>query len=166
MTSTALALFVVLAVLMVMSRWQGTDVFADGWRTSWQQLLRFLPILVVAMLVAGFTEVLLPKDVVERWLSDASGWRGIGIAWLGGIITPGGSIIGLPLVAVLYDAGVGISVLITYATSFATLSLLRVPLEVGFYGWRLTLIRIVVSLVLPLIAGGLTQLLLPIMRST
>ena len=59
----------------------------------------------------------------------------------------------------------GISVLMTYATSFATLSILRVPLEVGFYGWRLTLIRIAVSLVLPLLAGGLTRLLLPILRT-
>lgn len=166
MTSTAVALFAVLAILMVMARVQGPEVFSEGYRTSFSQLLRFLPILVVAMLVAGYTEVLLPQDLVERWLSDASGWRGIGIAWLGGILTPGGSIIGLPIVAALYEAGVGVSVLMTYATSFATLSILRVPLEVGFYGWRLTLIRVAVSLFLPLIAGGLTQLLLPVIRNT
>lgn len=165
MATTALAMFGVLAVLMVVARFQGSEVFTEGYRTSFEQLLRFLPILVVAMLVAGYTEVLLPEDIVERWLSDASGWRGIGLAWLGGILTPGGSIIGLPIVAALYQAGVGISVLMTYATSFATLSILRVPLEVGFYGWRLTLIRIAVSLVLPLIAGGLTQLFLGVFRS-
>jgi len=142
MTATAIALFALLAILMGISLWRGTDVFTSGWRTSMSQLFRFLPILVIAMLVAGYTEALIPKDIVQRWLSDSSGWRGIGLAWLAGVLTPGGSIIGLPMVAVLYQAGVGITVLITYATSFATLSVLRIPLEVGFYGWKLTLTRV------------------------
>jgi uncharacterized membrane protein YraQ (UPF0718 family) len=161
---TAIALILTLAVLMTLALWRGTGTFVLGWRTSLQQLVHFLPILVVAMLIAGFTEILLPKNTVERWLSDSSGWHGIALAWLAGILTPGGSIIGLPLIAALYKAGVGISVLITYATSFATLSILRVPIEVGFYGWRLTGLRLLVSLVLPIIAGMLTQLLLPFLE--
>ncbi len=164
MKVTAIILFFTLAVLMSLALWQSQETFNLGWRNSVQQLLRFLPILVIAMLIAGFAETLLPKNVVERWLSDSSGWRGIGLAWLAGILTPGGSIIGLPLIAALYKAGVGISVLMTYATSFATLSILRLPLEVGFYGWRLTGIRVVVSLVLPIIAGVLTQLMLPLLE--
>ena len=82
---------------------------------------------------------------------------------MAGILTPGGSIIGLPLVATMYKAGVGVSVLVTYATSFVLLSVLRIPLEVGFYGWRLTGIRVAVSLFLPLVAGVTTQLLLPLL---
>ena len=162
MRETAIAFAVVLAILMALALWQGAETFTLGLRTSMTQLVRFLPILAIAMLVAGFAEVLLPKELVENWLSDSSGWRGIGVAWLAGILTPGGSIIGLPLIATLYKAGVGISVLMTYATSFALLSLLRVPIEVGFYGWRLTGIRVAVSLVLPLIAGALTQWSLPL----
>ncbi|MCG8348653.1 MAG: permease [Chloroflexales bacterium] len=164
MKATVGALILTLAILMCLALWQGTETFANGWNSSLQQLLRFLPTLVIAMLIAGFTETLIPQDIVERWLSDSSGWRGIGIAWLAGILTPGGGIIGLPLIAALYQAGVGVSVLMTYATSFATLSILRIPLEVGFYGWRLTAVRIAVSLCLPLIAGGLTQLLLPLLK--
>ena len=162
MRATAVALFATLAVLMGVALWQGTETFVLGWRTSLQQLVRFLPVLVVAMLVAGFTEAVLPQDLVNRWLSDAAGWRGIGLAWLAGILTPGGSVIGLPIVAALYKGGVGVAVLMTYATSFALLSILRVPLEVGFYGWRLTAVRVLVSLPLPIIAGGLTRLLLPL----
>ena len=116
------------------------------------------------MLVAGFAETLMPQDFIERWLSDSSGWRGLGIAWLAGILTPGGSIIGMPLIAVLYKAGVGISVLMTYATSMVLLSVMRIPIEVGFYGWRLTGLRIAVSLILPFIAGILTQLMLPLVE--
>ncbi len=164
MKETAIGFFTILIVLVVLALRKGTETFVLGWSASLQQLVRFLPVLVLAVLVTGFTEVLLPKGLVENWLSESSGLRGIGLAWLAGILTPGGSLVGLPMIAVLFEAGVGISVLITYATSFATLSLLKVPLEIGFYGWRLTGMRILVSLVLPIIAGMLTQLLLPLLE--
>lgn len=164
MKSTAVAMFVVLIALAGLALYQGTDTFLLGVRTSTHQLLGFLPVLVIALFMAGFAEVLLPPNLVENWLSDSSGWRGIVIAWIAGILTPGGSIIGLPIVATLYKAGVGISILMTYATSFALLSMLRIPLEVGFLGWRLAGLRVLVSLLLPLVAGFTTQLLLPIIE--
>ena len=128
MKETAIGFFTILIVLVVLALRKGTETFVLGWSASLQQLVRFLPVLVLAVLVTGFTEVLLPKGLVENWLSESSGLRGIGLAWLAGILTPGGSLVGLPMIAVLFEAGVGISVLITYATSFATLSLLKVPL--------------------------------------
>lgn len=160
MKGTAISLLLVLVGLIALALRQGRETFLLSIRTSVDQIAHFLPVLIVALFVAGFTEALLPKDLVETWLSDASGWRGLVLAWLAGILTPGGGLIGLPLVAALYRAGVGVSVLMTYATSFFTLALLRLPLEVGFYGWRVTALRWTVSLVLPFIAGGLTRVLL------
>ncbi len=162
MKLTLISLLALLLILMGLAYWQGADTFKSGWQTASHQIIGFLPIIIIALLIAGFIEALLPQHLIQTWLSDASGWRGITIAWLAGILTPGGSIIGLPLIASLYKAGVGISIIITYATSFATLSILRLPMEVGFYGWRLTLLRVTVSLILPFIAGGLTLLLLPL----
>ena len=85
MRGTLLALIMVLIALATAALWQGTDTFAAGVRSAMNQLLRFLPVLVVAMLMAGFAEVLLPKQLVQTWLSDNAGWRGIGLAWLAGI---------------------------------------------------------------------------------
>lgn len=155
MRETFIALLVVLIILVALTLWQGS--FMLGLRTSTNQLIRFLPILIIAMLLAGFTEVLLPAEVIEKWLSDAAGWRGILIAWLAGILTPGGSVMGMPLAAALYNLGVGVGVLVTYMTSLALMSVLRLPLEIGFYGWRLAVLRVVVSLFLPPIAGILAQ---------
>lgn len=159
MKTTALAMAAVLAILMLIAAFQGHGTFKAGLSTSGRQLVGFLPILVVAVLLAGFTETLLPRAIVENWLSDAAGFRGLVVAWAAGILTPGGSIVGLPLIAGLYRSGIGVAVLMTYATSLATLSILRIPLEIGFYGWRLTAIRVGVSLFLPFIAGGTTLML-------
>ncbi len=156
MKATAIGMFGFLVILMGIALWQGGGTFKAGLTTSARQLLSFFPVLVVAIMLAGFAQELLPQGFVEKWLSDSSGWRGIGIAWGAGIITPGGSIVGLPIIAGLYKTGVGTAVLMTYATSLATLSILRIPIEAGFYGWKLTMLRVGVSLVLPLIAGGLT----------
>ena len=158
MKATAIGMAGFLLILMALAVWQGEGAFKAGLQTSGKQLLGFFPILVIALMLAGFTQVLLPKGLVENWLSDSAGWKGIWLAWLAGIITPGGSIVGLPIIAGLYKTGVGVAVLMTYATSLATLSILRIPLEAGFYGWKLTALRVGVSLILPLIAGGLTLL--------
>lgn len=160
MKSTALVMAGALILLMGLALAQGGGTFRAGLHTSGRQLLGFLPILVIAVLLAGFAETLLPRRIVQDLLQDSSGFKGLVIAWFAGIITPGGSIVGLPIIAGLYRVGVGTAVLMTYATSLATLSILRLPLEAGFYGWKLTALRVGVSLGLPFVAGGLTMLVM------
>lgn len=126
-------------------------------RASWSQAGSFLPMMVVILLVMGSVEVLLPREGVERWLSDAAGWRGLGVAWLAGILTPGGGPIGLPIVAGLSRAGASPAVLVTYLCSMSLLSLLRLPMELGVLETRLVVLRLVCCAVLPLLAGGMAR---------
>lgn len=161
MKGSLIALLVVALALAALALARGGGTFGAGLRAGGVQLGRILPVLLIAFLITGFIDVLLPPGLVEAWLSDASGWRGIGIAWLAGILTPGGSIIGMPLAAGLFQAGVGISVLVTYLTSMALLSVLRVPIELGFLGPRLTALRVLASLFLPPVAGLLARLAAP-----
>ena len=151
--------FVVTLGGLALNRGDGT--LTAGLRGGGQSFVRFLPIMALAFAVMGLVEALLPHGLVEAWLSDEAGWRGLGAAWLAGLLTPGGSIIGMPLAAGLLKAGVSPAVLVTYLTSLAVLSVIRMPLELGFYGWRLMVLRIVASLVLPLIAGLSARLVAP-----
>ncbi len=155
----ALSLLLIVCLLIGIALWKADGSFQMGLKRTAEQTGQFLPILCLAFLIMGFVDVLLPRGFVERWLSDAAGWRGIGIAWIAGILMPAGSLVGLPLVAGLYKAGVGIGVLITFLTSTALLSLIRLPLEVGIYGWKLTSLRIAVTFFLPPFAGLLALLL-------
>jgi uncharacterized membrane protein YraQ (UPF0718 family) len=160
MKFTIVFLSMLLIGLIIYTWILGPQTFSQAWSNSASQLLRFAPVLVIAVLLAGFTETIIPKDFVQNWLSDASGWRGIVLAWLAGIFTPIAGVLAMPLVAVLYKAGAGLAVVMTYLTSLATLSLMKVPIEIGFYGWKLTILRFGVSLILPLIAGALTQFII------
>jgi len=161
MKATLFGLLAFTFALMAYAAWRGDGTLTRALESSATQGIKFVPVLVVAFLLMGLVDALLPPEVVERWLSDSSGWRGIGIAWIAGALTPGGSIIGMPLVAGLAKAGVGAGVLVTYLTSLAVLSSIRIPLEIGFYGWRLMLLRLLASLVLPLVAGAMARWLAP-----
>lgn len=138
---------------------QGSAVFVEGLRGGGLGLVRLLPMLVLCFLLAGFVEVLVPPALVQRWLSEDAGWRGIGLAWVAGALTPGGGPIGLSLAAGLMRTGAGPGVLVTYLTSLSLLSFIRVPMELGIYGGRLTALRVGASILLPPIAGVVAQVL-------
>ncbi|MDC0674385.1 hypothetical protein [Nannocystis radixulma] len=152
-----------LLVLGALAAMQG--VFVDGLQRSGRTFLAMMPILVVAFLLAGMAEALLPAGFVERWLSDAAGPRGHLVAWFAGALTPGGGLLGMPLAAGLLKAGAGVGVLVTYLTSMALLPLLRVPMEIGIYGGRLAALRIVASCLLPFAAGYTAQALVRLGRA-
>lgn len=137
----------------------GTALLMAGVRAGMKGGVALVPLLIVVFLLAGFVEVLLPREIVTKWLSDDAGARGVVIAWLAGILTPGGGPIGLPLAASLARAGAGTHVLVTYLTSMSLLSFVRVPMEMGICGARLTAMRVASSVVLPLIAGAIAALI-------
>ena len=162
------AALVVLAALLLgvvgLAAWRGgAPLVAEGLRRAGRESVALLPLLVMVLVLTGFVQVLLPREWVAGWLSDESGWRGIGVAWVAGALTPGGGPIGLPLAAALVRSGAGLGVIVTYLTSLSMLSLIRLPMEVALYGGRLTGLRFLVSLALPPVAGLLARALGPLL---
>jgi uncharacterized membrane protein YraQ (UPF0718 family) len=155
------------AALGVMALLLGALLLAVGRQGLWAELfgaarrqaLGLLPLLALAVLLAAAVEVLLPAGAVQAWLGREAGFRGVLLAWVGGILTPGGGPIGLPLVATLARQGASLPVLLTYLLSMSLLSLLRVPLEAALLGGRLTALRLGASLLLPPLVGGAALLL-------
>lgn len=133
--------------------------FGALWTASLGQAQGLLPLLLLAVLFAACVEVLVPGDVVARWLGQSSGARGIVLAWVAGILTPGGGPIGLTLVAAFVRQGASVPVVLTYLVSLSTLSLIRMPLEVGILGARLTLLRVAFCLLLPPLVGLAARLM-------
>ncbi len=133
-------------------------VFLAGLKLGGTDFVSLLPLLLLCFVLAGLVQVVLPATTVTAWLSDEAGWRGIVVAWVAGALTPGGGPIGLSLAAGLARSGAGVGVLVTYLTSLSLLSFVRVPMEVGMVGGRLAVLRWVVSVLLPPVAGLLAQL--------
>ncbi len=115
----------------------------------------------MAVLTAGFAGQLIPSGLVANHIGPDSGFTGVLIAMLVGGFIPGGPILSFPLVVVLYEAGAGLVQLITLLTAWSVFAMHRVVIyEIPMMGWRFSMVRLLSSLPLPLIAAGLTALLL------
>jgi len=142
---------------------KGGAVFAETLQKDLVLFLRIAPQIVGGMLVGGFISVLIPNDVVARWLGRESGFRGILIASVAGAVTPGGPIVSFPIVLALAGAGADIGALLAYLTAWATIGLNRIIVwEIPFMGFDFALLRFVVSIPLPFIAGYLVRRLPPV----
>lgn len=150
---------VLAAILAAIALRQGDGRGVEGLKVSATMGLEILPLLVFAFLVAGYVQVLLPKEAVSRWLGAEAGARGILLGALAGTLAPGGPYINFPVVAALLRAGAGVGTAVAFLTAWSLTAITRLPLEIGIIGWRFALARFAVSFFFPPIAGWLAHVL-------
>jgi len=139
---------------------KGADAFFHAFQEDAELLVYIMPRILLAMIVAGFAQVLLPRDKVAYWVGAQSGWRGLAIATVAGALTPGGPIASFPFVLALYMAGADRGALVAYLTSWALLGFQRVMVwEIPLMGLDFALLRSLANLPLPLIAGYIARIL-------
>ena len=136
----------------------GDEAIRQGLGNAWVMMVQVGPRLLAAFVMAGFIQVLLPKDLIMRWLGAKSGFRGILIASAVGLITPGGPMLAFPFLAALFRLGAGYGPLVAYLTSWEILSLYRAVIwDIPFMGIEFTALRYAVSFFLPILAGWTAQ---------
>lgn len=152
-------LFGLALALAVTAYFQGGNRHVSGAMESGRMLLSVLPTMLCAFLVAGYMRVLLPASVVQGWLGEESGFKGVLVGYAAGLATVGGPFISFPIAASLYHAGASVLTVTTYITSWALWGGGAAFYELAILGPRLFVIRIVASLILPIIAGSVAAML-------
>jgi uncharacterized membrane protein YraQ (UPF0718 family) len=130
-----------------------------GLRGGGTFLLQTAPLLLAAFVIAGLVPVLVPRDFIARWVGAESGFRGVAVGAAAGALTPLGPYVAYPLGAAILRAGGGIGPLVAFSTGWGLLALVRMPWEFAFLGPKVALVRILLTLPVPLIAGYLAHLL-------
>lgn len=159
---TSTLLFIALALVSGAALWwlKGEEAFNFAARSGVTLVVLIAPIILIAMVISCYVRQLLPTAVVERWLGSESGLRGLAVAILGGIVTPGGPFAAFPLVVGFYRSGASFEICVAYLTSWTVLGLNRVLIwELPFLGFDFVLLRLLVSLPLPVIAWMLAKTL-------
>ena len=137
---------------------KGEAVFMETLRGDLNLLLKILPRIFAAILIAGFIQVLLPRDLVSKWIGEESGMKGILIASCAGIVMPGGPMTSFPLVAALYASGADRGALVAYVTAWSLLGLQRIlTWELPFMGPEFVIMRVLVTLFMPIMAGMIAR---------
>jgi len=144
-------------VLLSIGYYRGEGQHIQGVKSGFNMLVEIVPLLVFAFIVAGMVQVLLSHEMVARWVGTESGIRGILVGSVAGGLTPGGPFVSLPLAAGLLRSGASAGTMVAYLTAWSLWAINRLPMEVGILGWRFTLIRLVSTLILPILGGLIAQ---------
>jgi uncharacterized membrane protein YraQ (UPF0718 family) len=148
-------------ILTILAYQKGPSVALAGLKSGGNLFLDILPAMIFAFIAAGMMMQVLPRDLLTKWLGEGSGARGLIIATVAGAVTPGGPFIQFPIVAALYKAGAGIAPIITYITAWSLLGMNRFLIyEIPMLGPKLSIMRMLVSLIFPVIIGWITKVLL------
>ncbi len=148
---------VLAVVLVIVGRQRGGGCEMQGLKFAMNLILQMLPLLVFALIVAGMIQVLIPRELLGRWIGTESGFRGILIGTVAGGLSPGGPYVNLPIVAGLLQSGASVGTMVAFLTGWSLWAVTRLPMEVGLLGWRFTAVRLVASFFFPPIAGYIAQ---------
>jgi uncharacterized membrane protein YraQ (UPF0718 family) len=112
----------------------------------------------LGFLLAGLVDVLVPADVLVKWLGAERGFQGIFAGWMAGLALPGGPYVLFPIMANLFGKGVGAGALITLISAKTLVSPIRMlTYEAPLMGWPITLARFVPGLLVPPLLGVVGQ---------
>jgi uncharacterized membrane protein YraQ (UPF0718 family) len=160
MHPTDLVIYALAVALTVAAYARDSGAPLVGLRSAFGLLKDIGPRLLAALVLTGMLQVLISPEQIERFFGRTAGHRGIFLAFLAGILTPGGPMVSFPMMAVFYQSGAPLSVLVTYVTSWSLFGFQRViAWELPFMGGRFVMARVLPTLVLPIVAGYLVRLL-------
>jgi len=157
MDTTTLILAVVAAILLAIAFWRGRDLPLAGLLAGGRTLWRNLPLLLLSFIIAGLAQVLIPKELIIRWLGTEAGIKGIFVGCVAGGLVPGAPYATFPLVAALYQAGASLGAVVGFVSAWALWSVSRLPVEMALIDPKPALVRYAVTFVVPPIAGLLAE---------
>ncbi|MBX6327933.1 MAG: permease [Pseudolabrys sp.] len=118
-----------------------------------------LPKVLAGCLIGAFVTLILPREIVARWVGHESGLFGLAIAALFGFILPGGPITIYPVAGAFLTMGADAGAVVAFITCWTLCGYTRALVwELPFFGPHFVIWRIVEALPLPLLAGFLARL--------
>jgi len=146
-------------ILLVVAYLQGDNLHFLGLKTGAKMLGQVMPLLIIAFIIAGLIQVLIPKEFIIKWLGKEAGFKGILFGTLAGGLTPGGPFVCFPIIASIYKSGAGIGTVVAYITAWSLVSMARLPYEISLISPKFAAIRLACTFFFPPIAGLIAWLL-------
>ncbi len=115
--------------------------------------LRLLPTLILMLALVSVVLYLIPEEKLAKYMGEGSGIAGWVTAALFGSVALIPGFIAYPLCGILVKSGVAYSVIAVFITTLMMTGFLTLPVEAKFFGWRVSIIRNLVSLAAALFIG-------------
>ncbi len=153
MLAPTIVMGIIAVTLLIAGYAGGEGKHISGLKSALNMTWTILPLLVFAFIVAGMTQTLIPTHLISKWVGSESGFRGILVGSVAGGLAPGGPYVSLPIAAALIRSGASVGTMVAFLTGWSLWAVARLPMEVGILGWKLTLARVLSTLLFPPLAG-------------
>ena len=155
-----LLFFIVLAVVSatLVLVLKGHGALGKAFWNAFTLMLTVAPMIVLGLLLGGIVKEIADPRKVAPLLGAQSGWRGLWLAAALGALTPSGPFAAFPIVYALFLAGADIGAVIAYLTAWSLMGIQRIIVwELPLLGPEFALVRVLVSLPLPILAAALAR---------
>jgi uncharacterized membrane protein YraQ (UPF0718 family) len=157
MDTTTLVLAAAAALLLAVAFWRGRGLPVTAAITAGRTLWTNLPIILLGFLIAGLVQVLVPRELIARWLGGQAGVKGVLISCVAGGLVPGSPYAVFPLVAAFFKAGAGLGAVVGFLSAWSLWSVSRLPVEMALVDPKVALIRYGITFLVPPLAGLLAN---------
>jgi uncharacterized membrane protein YraQ (UPF0718 family) len=157
--STAAVAAIALAAAAAVYWRDGRDHFFEILGSDLTLFAEMLPKVLAGCLIGTFVTLLLPRELVARWVGHESGFTGLLIAAFFGFFLPGGPITIYPVAGAFLVMGADAGAVVSFIVSWTLIGYTRALVwELPFFGSDFVLWRIVEALPLPIVAGLLARI--------
>ena len=128
-------------------------------QTSFKFFLEMIQIMPAAMILIGLISVWVPREMVVKYLGQASGIKGALVAIVFGSLPMGPLYLAFPLAATLLAKGASVANIIIFLSSWACLKIPFELIELKFLGLEFTALRFVLTAILAIVMGYVIEIL-------
>lgn len=122
-------------------------------KKSFILIFQVLPLILCGIIMSAAIASLLPAEVVMKYVGSEVGVMGIIVGSMAGVFVPGEPFLTLPIAQGLAKAGAGYGALVAFVSSWALFSVTLYPTEIAFLGLRFVVLRSIINLFIPGLAG-------------
>ena len=138
--------FALLFALFVAGSWlmpfPAGMAIARNFRMFFLEMIKFLPLMFILI---GLFDVWVPREKITRHVGPGSGSMGIFWVILLAMLQAGPLYAAFPVAALLWRKGCSVRNIFVYLGAFTTLKIPMLAFEVGFLGWKFSLLRALFS---------------------
>ena len=121
----------------------GETIFKDHFFSFFKEMIVFLPFMFILI---GLGDVWISKEKIEKHIGNSSGIKGIILVILLSMAQAGPLYGAFPVTYLLWKKGASIRNIFIYIGAFCTIKIPMMTFEIGFLGWKFSLLRTLISL--------------------
>lgn len=146
-------LYIAAAASVVLSLCKDKERTKKGLKKSYIALSNIMPQFLSIILAVGIMLSILGPEQINLLIGRQSGWLGMAVAAIIGSVTLIPGFVAFSLTAALYKNGAGVMQLAIFISTLMSVGIVTLPVEIRYFGFRISIVRNILAFVLSVITG-------------